>query len=104
MTRFLPQRIHSKDATGRHAAVYGSQAGSLGYVATLLDQTAEPLLQTLQRQIVLAQAQAAYLNPAAFRCTDAQQQLRFVPCIFQITHRLSSPECMPVFCMESLVI
>ena len=74
VTRFLPQRIHTKDATARHAAVYGSQAGSLGYIAPLLDQAAEPLLQKLQRQMVLAQPQAAGLNPAAFRCTDAQQQ------------------------------
>ncbi|KAL3135403.1 hypothetical protein ABBQ32_007586 [Trebouxia sp. C0010 RCD-2024] len=67
VTRFLPQRIHSKDATARHAAVYATQAGSLGYVAPLLDPTAEPLLQKLQRQMVLAQPQAAGLNPAAFR-------------------------------------
>lgn len=70
VTRFLPQRIHSKDATARHAAVYATQAGSLGYVAPLLDPTAEPLLQKLQRQMVLAQPQAAGLNPAAFRCPD----------------------------------
>ena len=67
VTRFLRQSVNSKDATARHAAVYATQAGSLGYVAPLLDQSAEPLLQKLQRQLVLAQPQAAGLNPAAFR-------------------------------------
>lgn len=67
VTRFLRQSIESRDATARHAAVFATQAGSLGYVAPLLDQSAEPLLQKLQRQMVLAQPQPAGLNPAAFR-------------------------------------
>ena len=67
VTRFLRQSVDSKDATARHAAVYATQAGSLGYVAPLLDPSAEPLLQKLQRQMVLAQPQPAGLNPAAFR-------------------------------------
>ena len=74
VTRFLPQRVNSRDATARHAAVYATQAGSLGYVAPLLDPSAEPLLQKLQRQMVLAQPQAAGLNPAAFRCSDDQSR------------------------------
>ena len=67
VTRFLRQSVNSKDTTARHAAVYATQAGSLGYVAPLLDQSAEPLLQKLQQQMVLAQPQPAGLNPAAFR-------------------------------------
>lgn len=67
VTSFLRQSVNSKDGTARHAAVYATQAGSLGYVAPLLDQSAEPLLQKLQRQMVLAQPQPAGLNPAAFR-------------------------------------
>lgn len=72
MTRFLPQRIVSTDSTTRHAAVYATQAGSLGYVAPLLNDSMEPLLQQLQRQMVLAQPQPAGLNPAAFRYASYQ--------------------------------
>ena len=53
----------------RHAAVFATQAGSLGYITPLLNESMEPLLQKLQRQMVLAQPQPAGLNPAAFRCT-----------------------------------
>ena len=101
VTCFLPQRIHSKDATARHAAVYASQAGSLGYVPPLLDQTAEPLLQKLQRQMVLAQPQAAGLNPAAFRCADELQQMRFVP---PAAFKLSSVRMNVGLLMEIFVI
>ncbi len=69
MTRFLQQRVNSTDAINRHAAVYATQAGSLGYITPLLNESMEPLLQKLQRQMVLAQPQPAGLNPAAFRCT-----------------------------------
>ena len=67
MTRFLAQRLVSTDSTPRHAAVYATQAGSLGYVAPLLNDSMEPVLQKLQQQLALAQPQAAGLNPAAFR-------------------------------------
>lgn len=67
MTRFLQQRLTSTDSTSRHAAVYATQAGSLGHVTPLLNDSMEPLLQKLQRQMVLAQPQPAGLNPAAFR-------------------------------------
>ncbi|DBA84714.1 TPA: hypothetical protein ACH3X1_005967 [Trebouxia sp. C0004] len=67
VTRFLQQQVNSTDAINRHAAVYATQAGSLGYVTPLLNESMEPLLQKLQRQMVLAQPQPAGLNPAAFR-------------------------------------
>jgi len=68
VTRFLQQRVNSTDAINRHAAVFATQAGSLGYITPLLDESMEPLLQKLQRQMVVAQPQPAGLNPAAFRC------------------------------------
>ncbi len=69
MTRFLQQRVNSTDGINRHAAVFATQAGSLGYITPLLNESMEPLLQKLQRQMVVAQPQPAGLNPAAFRCT-----------------------------------
>ncbi|KAL0047613.1 hypothetical protein WJX82_007762 [Trebouxia sp. C0006] len=67
VTRFLQQRVNSTDAINRHAAVFATQAGSLGYITPLLNESMEPLLQKLQRQMVVAQPQPAGLNPAAFR-------------------------------------
>jgi len=82
VTRFLQQRVNSTDAINRHAAVFATQAGSLGYITPLLNESMEPLLQKLQRQMVVAQPQPAGLNPAAFRCTcfsdDVQNCLQVV--------------------------
>jgi len=82
VTRFLQQRVNSTDAVNRHAAVFATQAGSLGYITPLLNESMEPLLQKLQWQMVVAQPQPAGLNPAAFRCTwfcdDVGSCLKFV--------------------------
>ena len=53
--------------------MYATQAGSLGYVTPLPDESMLPLLQKLQQQMALTKPQAAGLNPAAFRYVPNKQ-------------------------------
>ena len=87
MTRFLQQRVNSTDGINRHAGVFATQAGSLGYITPLLNESMEPLLQKLQRQMVVAQPQPAGLNPAAFRCISFSDD---VGCCLKIVLGLQS--------------
>lgn len=92
MTRFLQQRVNSTDVVNRHAAVFATQAGSLGYITPLLNESMEPLLQKLQRQMVVAQPQPAGLNPAAFRCTWFCDHVGYAYSVFHLLQSMLSTD------------